>query len=389
MNFDTKELKDFKKVIEDIVDARLASHKNSEYLAAVVVAVHNDNTVDVTIPPDNARRVNKILNKSNATLNVGDSVELCMKNGKLSNAWVAVKHGKDVSGKPLETRVALVEGLTADNAVEIDTLTKYKKDLKYYEVIEPNSDLNDFVEPGTYRAPSYSNYTSTLANVPVGVSTGFTLYVMQYTSVYNNLAYRRQELIQRERSYVRYTNDGGTTWTEWMVNGSYRIGDIFVTSSKDIDPSTHLGGQWEMFEKALSSYSNRDDSLFVLDSDYATEPVCYYTRAYRTITLNLSFRAAADIDDNTITFGTIDLNAIGITQIPANMRVCGYSDGGEGILMAYMSTTGKIISIDVVGVTNNNIIKSGQLVYLSMTFTVPGSYCIADKCDKFYWRRTG
>lgn len=113
MDFDIKQIAEFKKVIEDIVDARLKSCGITSFVAAVVTKVNDDGTVNVIIPPDNSRFVNNVLNKSNESLSIGDSVELCTKNGRLSNAWVAIKHGKNVSGSSLEDRVKYLE----DNAL--------------------------------------------------------------------------------------------------------------------------------------------------------------------------------------------------------------------------------------------------------------------------------
>lgn len=87
---DTKE---FKSVIEDIVDAKMARKGITKFMSAVVKTVHEDGSVDVYLPPDKARTVSNVLNKTGETLHEGDSVELCAKNGKLSNAWVSVKHG--------------------------------------------------------------------------------------------------------------------------------------------------------------------------------------------------------------------------------------------------------------------------------------------------------
>ena len=113
MNFDTKDIASFKKVIEDIVDARLQNYGITSFIAAVVTKVNDDGTVNVTIPPDNSRFVNNVLNKSNESLSSGDSVELCTKNGRLSNSWVAIKHGKSSSSGSLEDRIKYLE----DNAL--------------------------------------------------------------------------------------------------------------------------------------------------------------------------------------------------------------------------------------------------------------------------------
>ena len=113
MDFDIKQIAEFKKVIEDIVDARLKSYGITSFVAAVVTKVNDDGTVNVTIPPDNSRFVNNVLNKSSESLSAGDSVELCTKNGRLSNAWVAIKHGKSTSVGSLEDCVKYLE----DNAL--------------------------------------------------------------------------------------------------------------------------------------------------------------------------------------------------------------------------------------------------------------------------------
>lgn len=51
MNFDVKQIAEFKKVIEDIVDARLQSYGITSFIATIVNKVNDDETVNVTIPP--------------------------------------------------------------------------------------------------------------------------------------------------------------------------------------------------------------------------------------------------------------------------------------------------------------------------------------------------
>lgn len=109
MNFDTKQVAEFKKAIEDIVDARLQSYGITSFISAIITGVNSDGTVNVKIPPDDNRYINNLLNKSNVSLSVGDSVELCTKNGRISNSWVAIKHGNDSSAGSLEARVKYLE----------------------------------------------------------------------------------------------------------------------------------------------------------------------------------------------------------------------------------------------------------------------------------------
>ena len=123
MNFDVKDIGNFKEVIEAIVDERLKRYGITSFIAAVVTQVNDDGTVNVVIPPTNNRYVNNVLNKSNETLNVGDSVELCSKNGRLSNSWVAIKHGNVGAGGSLESRIKWVE----DNALTFVKTGEYEE----------------------------------------------------------------------------------------------------------------------------------------------------------------------------------------------------------------------------------------------------------------------
>lgn len=88
---DTKE---FKEVIEDIIDVKLDKKGITKYVSAIVSSINSsDGTINVYLPPDNENIVSNLLNKTGVNLNVGDSVELCTKNGKIKNAWVALRHG--------------------------------------------------------------------------------------------------------------------------------------------------------------------------------------------------------------------------------------------------------------------------------------------------------
>lgn len=107
---DTKEFKD---VIEDIVDARISKKGITKFVSAVVKTVNSDGSVDVYLPPDTEKIVSGVLNKTGEKLSVGDSVELCTKNGKTSNAWVSVKHGTNFSGGEQTTDTGWLHSMNA------------------------------------------------------------------------------------------------------------------------------------------------------------------------------------------------------------------------------------------------------------------------------------
>lgn len=98
MKFNKKDINDFKSVIESIVDVKIDNRRITSYVAAIVDNVDNNGFVSVVIPPEMNKVVTQLLNKTGEILTKGDSVELATKNGLLSNAWVAVKHGTNNSG---------------------------------------------------------------------------------------------------------------------------------------------------------------------------------------------------------------------------------------------------------------------------------------------------
>lgn len=88
----------FKNVIEDIVDSTIDKKRISRYVSAIVESINVDGSINVYIPPDMNNKITGLLNKTNESLSIGDSVEICTKNGKVNNAWVSIKHGTNVAG---------------------------------------------------------------------------------------------------------------------------------------------------------------------------------------------------------------------------------------------------------------------------------------------------
>lgn len=93
MDFNKDETLEFKEILDSMSDNNLKNAKITKYVAAIIYAVNNDGTCNIYIPPDTKNIATNIPNKSGELLQIGDSVEVCTKNGKLNNAWIALKHG--------------------------------------------------------------------------------------------------------------------------------------------------------------------------------------------------------------------------------------------------------------------------------------------------------
>ena len=180
MNFNIKNTETFKNIVEKIVDVRLQKKGITSFVAAKVTAVNSDGTVNVVIPPDNKRYVNNILNKTNEVLSVGDSVELSTKNGKLSNAWVAVKHGKNPDGV-LEKQIDNLNNKVGD----LNNLNTDDKSNVINAINEINNPQNKILwQGGMYMN---ANHTITLSEKVSEQKNGILLVWTNYESgVQNN-----------------------------------------------------------------------------------------------------------------------------------------------------------------------------------------------------------
>lgn len=98
MNFSPQEIAQFKKIIEDIIDAKLAAKRIPNYISAIVTDVDTNGYISVVIPPETNKIVTGLLNKTGEKLKSGDSVEIATKNGSINNAWVSIRHGSNVDG---------------------------------------------------------------------------------------------------------------------------------------------------------------------------------------------------------------------------------------------------------------------------------------------------
>lgn len=77
--------------INSCVDDR--AKKNVKIKSATVTKVNEDGTVNVSLPDDDGNGFSRIQNQSVYELDVGDSVEIMLKEGSFSNCWVIAKHG--------------------------------------------------------------------------------------------------------------------------------------------------------------------------------------------------------------------------------------------------------------------------------------------------------
>ena len=94
MDFNKEEINDLKKTLDYMSDTSIKNAKITKFVSAIVSSGYDSSgRYNVYIPPDTTNILHNLVNKTGERLEIGDSVELCTKNGQLNNAWIAVKHG--------------------------------------------------------------------------------------------------------------------------------------------------------------------------------------------------------------------------------------------------------------------------------------------------------
>lgn len=173
--------------------------------------------------------------------------------------------------------------------------------------------------------------------------------------------------------------------TEWL-NATYPIGSIYVSNTNE-NPGSKLGGTWELVDKEFKYVSTKNitENGFNFNTSIAKAGAAYFARAGHTISLQLNFNLTADLGDTAATIGSWNLSTLGLSSFGFTKRFCGWSDGGNAIIMGMFETTGDVATTDVVGVTS---IPSGNACYFYVVETITPNRMLDEACDKFYWERT-
>ena len=110
MDLNKNEIAELKSIIDAMTQSSLKKAGITKYVSAIVYEINSDGTCNLYIPPDVKNIVTNVANKSGNVLNIGDSVELCTKNGKLNNSWIAVKHGAESIASSAELNECISNG---------------------------------------------------------------------------------------------------------------------------------------------------------------------------------------------------------------------------------------------------------------------------------------
>ena len=160
------------------------------------------------------------------------------------------------------------------------------------------------------------------------------------------------------------------------------IGSIVVTSTNE-NPASRLGGTWELVDKEFINVGT--SSVGFEPSNNVKDATASFTRSGHTIILNLAFATNVELSDSSILLGTINFEELGITRFGFNTRETGFCDGGNSVLMIYVSaSTGEMFCVDVVGA---NTVAENVSCFVTIPFQFVYTYMLDEKCNKFFWKR--
>ena len=180
-----------------------------------------------------------------------------------------------------------------------------------------------------------------------------------------------------------------------LLNVAHPIGSILTTATKT-NPSSMLGGTWELVDKTFknayilldNTYWTSTNSELVLTTEQGDSSACIVTLVDHTVHIRLKLRPAIQLTDSDITLGTLNLAAVGVSDLlyTAFSQVA-LSDGGQCTVSYSMNNAGTVISHDVLNVDGKHVMAADQFFYVDVTETVTSSKMLDSFCDKFYWKR--
>lgn len=249
---------------------------------------------------------------------------------------------------------------------------------------EKVSDLNELVATGLYHWDEETLNTP-LTEGAIGVDAGYCLHLHRSDTSISQFSFEASN----GRIYSRSHFDEGL-WTPWKriatkdlktTEEIYTVGSVYITSTNS-NPSSLLGGTWELIDKDFSSATFINPLTL---SSSADESNVYATRGSHSIEITGYITPKAAVAPST-TLCTFNYETLGVAKFYATQRIVAYSSSGNILGMFYIdSSTGNL----VFAATQT----SGQKwpirgAFFDVTIVLPKELMLDSACNKFYWKRT-
>lgn len=170
----------------------------------------------------------------------------------------------------------------------------------------------------------------------------------------------------------------------------YPIGSVYC-SSTNTNPSEIYGGTWKLIDKGFETASTE---VTQEATEYLSNFVVASIRTERTVRFRLQLTTAKDIDDTSVTLGTIDLESHGLSANNGSYFLYGIfgdvamSDGGNSTITYDFNNTGVLEVNDCLNIDGTHVLPAGSSFYINAVVITSQSRMNDEFCDKFYWQRT-
>ena len=171
----------------------------------------------------------------------------------------------------------------------------------------------------------------------------------------------------------------------------HHIGSIHITTT-NTNPSSVLGGTWELIDKEFKELKIDDQTgtYFAKNETNTISFRLYAVRNKKTISCRLNVKNGVELNEDAITLGTFNFEALGITRLYYGIvSGLGATDGGNAAFQFGVQwETGVVESFDIISKTSSSTISSNSSCYMFFELPCCTEYMLDSACDKFYWKRT-
>ena len=304
-----------------------------------------------------------------------------------TTATAKVDVGKPIFMVSSNKKLCYMNGKEMALREDVPTLVRFTN-------IADSTDLNTIRTIGTYKSQAQA-HTDTMENVPSGIIGGFKMIVSNWTGGEGYTAMLRQDVYFRDKHYVRYVQNDGTTWSAWkqvgLLENIYPVGAVYITST-NTNPATTLGvGTWTLIDKGFASKNCKTGSpneIYFAPAENVVDAGTVFTRGGNSIRIRQGIKPELAMEDvNHMELGTFYWENIGVTNaVDSIVDGVAYADGANsGIVYRVAWDTGAVTQVDTFDLAT---VPSDATFYLDFTIVVDYTHMIDTYCDKFYWKRT-
>lgn len=167
----------------------------------------------------------------------------------------------------------------------------------------------------------------------------------------------------------------------------YPINSVVITSTNE-NPSSRLGGTWELIDKEFKYDGGTVSDCFTANSTNVTSHDFKYVRSGHSIFMRLNIVNKVALTDTTLDLGVFDWEKLGFTSLYYGMfDLVGASDGGQALVMTRIQASGEMTTTDVHNINGSHNIAAGSVTYWNFTYPIHYPEMLDEACDKFYWKR--